>query len=141
MATLDVQFRSGDVSYDRSTSFDIDAEFVLVLLRSFAKGLQAEAGEPVAPLVGTVRRPSRASYLERLERELDAGGFGVVVQMSEGWSMGGGSTTTLLVVIEGCGELAGEELPVGSLALLPAGQEVCLRAAGGDLRLLRMEID
>ena len=141
MATLDVQFRSGDVSYDRSTSFDIDAEFVLVLLRSFAKGLHAEAGEPVAPLVGTVRRPSRASYLERLERELDAGGFGVVVQMSEGWSMGGGSTTTLLVVIEGCGELAGEELPVGSLALLPAGQEVCLRAAGGDLRLLRMEID
>ena len=141
MAILDVQFRRGDVSYGRSTSFDGDEEFVLGLLHSFAKSLHAEAGEPIAPLIGAVRRPSRSSYLQRLERELDAGGFGAVVQMSEGWSIGGGATTTLLVVIGGRGELSGEEMPVGSFALLPARHEVCLRAIGGDIRLLSMEIN
>ena len=140
MAILDVQYRRGSVSYGRSTSFDSDEEFVLGLLHSFAKSLGEETGEPVAPLIGTVRRPSAEAYLPRLERELDCGGFGVVVEMSEGWSIGGGATTTLLVVIDGRGELGGEELGVGSFALLPARNEVCLRAVGGDIRLLRMDV-
>ena len=140
MAILDVQFRRGSVSYGRSTSFDGDEEFVLGLLHSFAKSLGEEAGEPRAPLIGTVRRPSHDTYLRRLERELDGGGFGDVIQMSEGWSMGGGATTTLVVVIGGRGELDGEEMDVGAFALLPARNEVCLRAVGGDIRLLSMEI-
>jgi len=140
MAILDVQFRRGSVSYGRSTTFDAEEEFVLRLLHSFAKNLQEETGELVAPLVGTVRRPSRDAYLHRLERELDVGGHGLVLQVSDGWSIGGGPRPVLVVVLAGRGELTGEHLDVGDFAFFPSAHDDYLKAIDGDLEVLQMEV-
>jgi len=139
MAILDVQFRRGSLAIGRSTTFDADEHSVLSLLCSFAKSLHQENHDLVAPLIGTVRRPDRATYLSRLARDVDVGGHGLVFQL-EGFSIGGGPKPVLVLVLSGRGELTGEHLDVGDFAFFPSAHDDYLKAIDGDLEVLQMEV-
>jgi len=145
MAVLDVCFSRGSLALGRSSSFDADEDLLLNTLRAFARSLCEEAGEPTAPLAGTVRKPRPRAYLERLSREVDACEAQDFVCIASGQTlMVPGASPLLVVALAGRGELdTGEsrhELTPGSVALLPASTSAALSASESDLELLAFPV-
>jgi hypothetical protein len=144
MAVLDVRFSRGSLTLGRSSSFDADEDLLLNTLRAFARSLCEEAGEPKAPLAGTVRKPLPKTYLERLSREADACEAQGFVRVACGQALAVPDSSPLLVVVlAGRGELdTGESrhaLAPGSVALLPASTSGAL-SSEPDLELLAFPV-